>query len=94
MLREYIILKTIYPIEPLLKSTCLVDIMDSLTAREIVVFSGGSAANSLVDVFNGVAGKRRNPLSYIIGVYCLCPYFYLVTDGSDRSVIMAGLRAR
>ncbi|SLM38828.1 LPPG:FO 2-phospho-L-lactate transferase CofD/UPF0052 [Lasallia pustulata] len=34
----------------------------------IVVFSGGSAANSLVDVFNEVAEKRACPLSYVIPV--------------------------
>jgi hypothetical protein len=34
----------------------------------IVVFSGGSAANSLVDIFNNVAEARRCPLSYIIPI--------------------------
>lgn len=34
----------------------------------IVVFSGGSAANSLVDVFNEVAEKKGAPLSYVIPV--------------------------
>lgn len=34
----------------------------------IVVFSGGSAANSLVDVFNEVAEKKACPLSYVIPV--------------------------
>ena len=34
----------------------------------IVVFSGGSAANSLVDVFNEVAEKKGCPLSYVIPI--------------------------
>ena len=38
------------------------------TPRGIVVFSGGSAANSLVDVFNEIAQSRHCPLSYIIPI--------------------------
>ena len=34
----------------------------------IVVFSGGTAANSLVDVFNKILGKRGCPLQYIIPI--------------------------
>ena len=36
--------------------------------RGIVVFSGGSAANSLVDVFNEVTQKRASSLSYILPI--------------------------
>ncbi|EEP80150.1 conserved hypothetical protein [Uncinocarpus reesii 1704] len=36
--------------------------------RGIVVFSGGSAANSLVDVFNAVRKNKNCPLSYIIPI--------------------------
>ncbi|EPE35605.1 CofD-like protein [Glarea lozoyensis ATCC 20868] len=36
--------------------------------RHIVVFSGGSAANSLVDVFGKIAGGRGGQLSYIIPI--------------------------
>lgn len=32
----------------------------------VVVFSGGSAANNVVDIFNHVAGPR--PLSYVIPI--------------------------
>jgi hypothetical protein len=40
-----------------------------MTARNgIVVFSGGSAANSLVDIFNNVAEARKCQLSYIIPI--------------------------
>jgi hypothetical protein len=40
-----------------------------MTARNgIVVFSGGSAANSLVDIFNNVAAARKCPLGYIIPI--------------------------
>lgn len=38
------------------------------TPRGIVVFSGGSAANSLVDVFNKVVESRKCSLSYIIPI--------------------------
>jgi 2-phospho-L-lactate transferase CofD-like protein len=34
----------------------------------IVVFSGGSAANSLVDVFGAVRENKSCPLSYIIPI--------------------------
>ena len=68
--------------------------MDSLTPRGIVVISGGTAANSLVDVFSEVSGRRQNPLNYIIGVYGLCSHFDVVTDGLNRSVIMAVRRAK
>ncbi|ERF68269.1 hypothetical protein EPUS_02725 [Endocarpon pusillum Z07020] len=37
-------------------------------SRGIVVFSGGSAANSLVDVFNSVRDSKNCPLSYIIPI--------------------------
>ncbi|KAL8736027.1 MAG: hypothetical protein Q9166_000589 [cf. Caloplaca sp. 2 TL-2023] len=37
-------------------------------SRKIVVFSGGSAANSLVDVFNGLIEKNHCTLSYIIPI--------------------------
>ncbi|KAF7593336.1 hypothetical protein BBP40_011626 [Aspergillus hancockii] len=36
--------------------------------RGIVVFSGGSAANNLVDVFNSVCESKKCPLSYIIPI--------------------------
>lgn len=38
------------------------------TNRGIVVFSGGSAANSLVDVFNSVRESKNCHLSYIIPI--------------------------
>ena len=34
----------------------------------IIVFSGGSAANSLVDIFTEIAQKRQASLSYIIPI--------------------------
>ena len=34
----------------------------------LVVFSGGSAANNLVDVFDAVARNRDGPLSYVIPI--------------------------
>ena len=34
----------------------------------LVVFSGGSAANSIVDVFDAVARARGCPLSYVIPI--------------------------
>jgi hypothetical protein len=37
-------------------------------AKGIVVFSGGSAANNLVDVFSTVRDDRKCPLSYIIPI--------------------------
>ena len=42
--------------------------MSSAPARKIVVFSGGSAANSLVDVFNEVIEKNSCCLSYVIPI--------------------------
>lgn len=36
--------------------------------RGIAVFSGGSAANNLVDVFNAVRESKQCPLSYIIPI--------------------------
>lgn len=36
--------------------------------RGLVVFSGGSAANNLVDVFNSVRETKDCPLSYIIPI--------------------------
>lgn len=38
------------------------------TPRGIVVFSGGSAANNLVDVFSAVRESKDCPLSYIIPI--------------------------
>lgn len=40
----------------------------TLKAKGIVVFSGGSAANNLVDVFNTVREEKRCPLSYVIPI--------------------------
>ncbi|KAJ4372657.1 hypothetical protein N0V86_008020 [Didymella sp. IMI 355093] len=40
----------------------------TLKAKGIVVFSGGSAANNLVDVFNTVREDKRCPLSYVIPI--------------------------
>jgi hypothetical protein len=37
-------------------------------AKGIVVFSGGSAANNLVDVFSTVRENKRCPLSYVIPI--------------------------
>jgi hypothetical protein len=37
-------------------------------AKGIVVFSGGSAANNLVDVFSTVREDKKCPLSYIIPI--------------------------
>merc|ERR1711939_979420 len=37
-------------------------------AKGIVIFSGGSAANSLVDVFEAVRVNKSCPLSYIIPI--------------------------
>jgi hypothetical protein len=36
--------------------------------KGIVVFSGGSAANNLVDVFSTVREDKKCPLSYIIPI--------------------------
>jgi len=38
------------------------------TRGGIVVFSGGSAANSLVDVFNSIREANTAPLSYVIPI--------------------------
>jgi len=40
----------------------------SFKAKGIVVFSGGSAANELVDVFSTVREDKKCPLSYIIPI--------------------------
>lgn len=40
----------------------------SLKAKGIVVFSGGSAANNLVDVFKTVREDKKCPLSYVIPI--------------------------
>lgn len=37
-------------------------------SRKVVVFSGGSAANSLVDVFNEVIEKNNCALTYVIPI--------------------------
>lgn len=42
--------------------------MASNENRGIVVFSGGSAANNLVDVFGAVRESKDCPLSYIIPI--------------------------
>lgn len=36
--------------------------------RGIVVFSGGSAANSLVDIFDSIAKQHASTLSYVIPI--------------------------
>jgi len=41
--------------------------LPSLTPRGIAIFSGGSAANALVNVFNQVA-EGQGPLSYVIPI--------------------------
>lgn len=40
----------------------------SANPRKVVVFSGGSAANSLVDVFNQVIEKNNCSLTYVIPI--------------------------
>jgi hypothetical protein len=40
----------------------------SFKTKGIVVFSGGSAANNLVDVFSTVREDKKCPLSYIIPI--------------------------
>jgi hypothetical protein len=40
----------------------------SVKAKGIVVFSGGSAANNLVDVFKTVREDKKCPLSYVIPI--------------------------
>lgn len=42
--------------------------MTTTPSRKLVVFSGGSAANSLVDVFNELIDKNNCTLSYIIPI--------------------------
>lgn len=42
--------------------------MDNAKPKGIVVFSGGSAANNLVDVFGAVRENRKCPLSYVIPI--------------------------
>ena len=42
--------------------------MDSVPSRELVVFSGGTAANSLVDVFNEIKEKQQCSLDYVIPI--------------------------
>ncbi|MCJ1317788.1 hypothetical protein MMC15_003115 [Xylographa vitiligo] len=42
--------------------------MESSTPHGIVVFSGGTAANSLVDVFSDIVKTRNCPLSYVIPI--------------------------
>jgi hypothetical protein len=42
--------------------------MDRSKSKGIVVFSGGSAANSLVDVFKTVRQNKNCPLSYVIPI--------------------------
>ena len=43
-------------------------IMTPTSKLGIVVFSGGTAANSIVDIFDGIAKKRQCPLSYVIPI--------------------------
>lgn len=40
----------------------------TVKAKNIVVFSGGSAANNLVDVFETVREDKKCPLSYVIPI--------------------------
>jgi hypothetical protein len=42
--------------------------MSSSKPKCIVVFSGGSAANNLVDVFRAVREGKKCPLSYVIPI--------------------------
>lgn len=42
--------------------------MATTPTRKIVIFSGGSAANSLVDVFNEVIDNNSCTLSYVIPI--------------------------
>ena len=44
------------------------DVMIPAQKRKVVVFSGGSAANSLVDVFNEVIEKNNCALTYVIPI--------------------------
>lgn len=43
-------------------------IMNGVQKRKVVVFSGGSAANSLVDVFDEVIEKNNCSLTYVIPI--------------------------
>lgn len=42
--------------------------MASVASRRVVCFSGGSAANNLVDVFNEVIENNNCSLSYVIPI--------------------------
>lgn len=42
--------------------------MNNAKVKGIVVFSGGSAANNLVDVFKAVRENKKCPLSYVIPI--------------------------
>jgi hypothetical protein len=42
--------------------------MSTTKNKGIVVFSGGSAANNLVDVFKTVRENKKCPLSYVIPI--------------------------
>ncbi|OCK78005.1 UPF0052-domain-containing protein [Lepidopterella palustris CBS 459.81] len=42
--------------------------MNGIKPKGLVVFSGGSAANNLVDVFNTVSEHKKCPLSYVIPI--------------------------
>ena len=43
-------------------------VLSPTSKRKLVVFSGGSAANSLVDVFNEVIEKNSCTLTYVIPI--------------------------
>lgn len=47
---------------------CVIYMMSASPSRKIVVLSGGTAANSLVDVFNDLIQKNNCTLSYIIPI--------------------------
>lgn len=42
--------------------------MTSDRGTGVVIFSGGSAANNLVDVFREVTEEKKRPLSYVIPI--------------------------
>jgi hypothetical protein len=42
--------------------------MDTPRPRGIVIFGGGTATNSLVDIFNDLRESRGCPLSYVIPI--------------------------
>ena len=46
----------------------MASIESSVSSKSVVVFSGGSAANSLVDVFDEVSRGKGSPLKYIIPI--------------------------